>query len=127
MQGITESMKSGRAAILQLLPFSIEETAKVNMLTVVSQRVLARPKSRALWFLPTFKPIWKETSGNPNVRDLVTFRRFLALLASRHDQTLNKTDLAAPLGVSVPTISSGCTFSKSRAKSSLFRRTSKTL
>jgi len=39
-----------------------------------------------------------------NVRDLVTFRRFLALVASRHGQVLNKTDLAAPLGVSVPTI-----------------------
>jgi len=35
----------------------------------------------------------------------VTVRRFLALLASRHGQILNKTDLAAPLGVSVPTIS----------------------
>jgi len=28
----------------------------------------------------------------------------LALVASRHGQVLNKTDLAAPLGVSVPTI-----------------------
>jgi predicted AAA+ superfamily ATPase len=35
---------------------------------------------------------------------LVTFRRFLALLASRTGQLLNKTDLAAPIGVSVPTI-----------------------
>ena len=34
----------------------------------------------------------------------MTFRRFLALLASRHGQVLNKTDLAAPLGISVPTI-----------------------
>ena len=40
-----------------------------------------------------------------NVRDLATFRRFLALVASRHGQLLNKIDLAAPLGVSVPTIS----------------------
>jgi predicted AAA+ superfamily ATPase len=38
------------------------------------------------------------------VRDLATFRRFLAVLASRHGQMLNRTDLAAPLGVSVPTI-----------------------
>ena len=38
------------------------------------------------------------------VRDLATFRRFLALLASRHGQVLNRSDLAAPLGVSVPTI-----------------------
>ncbi len=34
----------------------------------------------------------------------MTFRRFLAILASRHGQILNKTDLAAPLGVTVPTI-----------------------
>jgi hypothetical protein len=40
-----------------------------------------------------------------NVRDLPTFRRFLSLLASRHGQMLNRADLAAPLGVSVPTIS----------------------
>ncbi len=38
------------------------------------------------------------------IRDLATYRRFIALLASRHGQVLNKTDLAAPLGVSVPTI-----------------------
>ena len=38
------------------------------------------------------------------VKDLATFRRFLALVASRHGQVLNKTDFAAPLGVSVPTI-----------------------
>ncbi len=39
-----------------------------------------------------------------SIRDLALFRRFLALLASRVGQVLNKTDLAAPLGVSVPTI-----------------------
>ncbi len=38
-------------------------------------------------------------------RRLATFRRFLSLVASRCGQMLNKTDLAAPLGVSVPTIS----------------------
>jgi predicted AAA+ superfamily ATPase len=39
------------------------------------------------------------------IRDLATFRRFLAFLASRCGQILNRTELAAPLGVSVPTIS----------------------
>ena len=39
------------------------------------------------------------------IRDLTTFRRFLSLLASRCGQLLNRTDLAAPLGVSIPTIS----------------------
>ena len=40
-----------------------------------------------------------------SVRNLATFRRFLGLLATRHGQMLNKSDLAAPLGVSVSTIS----------------------
>jgi predicted AAA+ superfamily ATPase len=64
------------------------------------------PKSRALWFasyLQTY--LERDVRAITNVRDLVTFRRFLALLASRHGQILNKTDLSAPLGVSVPTIS----------------------
>src|SRR6266403_1306822 len=105
MQGITESM-AGRAAILQLLPFSIVETAKVNMLHGGFPEVLARPKSRALWFASYFQTyLERDVRAITNIRDLVTFRRFLALLASRHGQILNKTDLAAPLGVSVPTIS----------------------
>src|SRR5258708_6506826 len=49
MQGITESM-AGRAAILQLLPFSVAETPKVNVLHGGFPEVLERPKSRALWF-----------------------------------------------------------------------------
>ena len=105
MQGITESM-AGRAAILQLLPFRIIESAKVNMLHGGFPEVLARPKSRSLWFasyLQTY--LERDVRAITNVRDLVTCRRFLALLASRHGQILNKTDLAAPLGVSVPTIS----------------------
>ena len=38
------------------------------------------------------------------VHDLSVFRRFLALVASRHGQVMNKSDLAAPLGMSVPGI-----------------------
>jgi hypothetical protein len=38
------------------------------------------------------------------IRDLLTFRRFLALLATRHGQILNKTELAASLGLSVPAV-----------------------
>ncbi len=105
MQGITESM-AGRAAILQLLPFSVAETPKVNVLHGGFPEVLARSKSRALWFasyLQTY--LERDVRAITNIRDLVTFRRFLALLASRHGQILNKTDLAAPLGVCVPTIS----------------------
>ena len=104
MHGITESM-AGRAASLQLLPFSLAETPKVNLLHGGFPEVLARPKHRNLWFasyLQTY--LERDVRAITNVRDLVTFRRFLALVASRHGQVLNKTDLAAPLGVSVPTI-----------------------
>ena len=104
MQGISESM-AGRAAILQLLPFSLVETKKVKLLHGGFPEVLARPKVRSLWFssyLQTY--LERDVRAITNVRDLVTFRRFLGLLASRHGQILNKTDLAAPLGVTVPTI-----------------------
>jgi len=104
MRGITESM-AGRAAILQLLPFSLAENAKVDMLHGGFPEVLALPQARRLWFasyLQTY--LERDVRAITNVRDLVTVRRFLSLLASRHGQVLNKTDLAAHLGVSVPTI-----------------------
>jgi uncharacterized protein len=104
MKGVSESM-AGRAAILQLLPFSRAETDRVSPLLGGYPEVLARPKGRALWFgsyLQTY--LERDVRAITNVRDLATFRRFLALLASRHGQILNKTDLAAPLGVSVPTV-----------------------
>jgi predicted AAA+ superfamily ATPase len=104
MQGITESM-AGRAAILQLLPFSRAESPRVDLLRGGFPEVLARPAGRELWFasyLQTY--IERDVRTITQVRDLPTFRRFLSLLASRHGQFLNKSDLAAPLGVSVPTV-----------------------
>ncbi len=104
MQGITESM-AGRAAILQLLPFSVAETPKADLLLGGFPEVVLRPRGRELWFasyLQTY--IERDVRIITNVRDLPGFRRFLSLLASRHGQTLNRSDLAAPLGVSVPTI-----------------------
>lgn len=105
MQGVTESM-AGRAAVLHLLPLSLAETNRVTLLTGGYPEALARPKARDLWFgsyIQTY--LERDVRAIVNVRDLATFRRFLALLASRHGQILNRTDLAAPLGVSVPTIS----------------------
>jgi predicted AAA+ superfamily ATPase len=104
MQGVTESM-AGRAAILQLLPFSLKETAKADPLLGGFPEVVLRPRGRELWFasyLQTY--IERDVRLITSVRDLPAFRRFLSLVASRHGQMLNKSDLAAPLGVSVPTI-----------------------
>src|SRR6266852_1739264 len=104
MRGVSESM-AGRAAILQLLPFSIEESNRVTMLAGGFPEALARAKTRDLWFSSYVQTyLERDIRSITNVRDLSTFRRFLALVASRHGQLLNKTDLAAPLGVSIPTI-----------------------
>jgi predicted AAA+ superfamily ATPase len=96
---------AGRAAILQLLPFSVAETDRVSLLYGGYPEVVARPAGRALWFSSYIQTyLERDVRAVTNIRDLGTFRRFLAMVASRHGQILNKTDLAAPLGVSVPTI-----------------------
>ena len=105
MQRVTESM-AGRAAILHLLPFSVRESNRVSLLRGGYPEVVARPTSAHLWFssyLQTY--LERDVRAVTAVKDLATFRRFLALVASRHGQVLNRTDLASPLGVSVPTIS----------------------
>jgi predicted AAA+ superfamily ATPase len=104
MQGVTESM-AGRAAVFQLLPLSRRETLKVSLLKGGFPEVLAYPSDSSLWFRSYVQTyLERDVRTVSSIRDLATFRRFLALLASRCGQMLNKTDLAAPLGVSVPTI-----------------------
>jgi uncharacterized protein len=78
MQGITESM-AGRAAILQLLPFSVHETPKADPLLGGFPEVVLRPRGRDLWFasyLQTY--IERDVRLITNVRDLAGFRRFLS-------------------------------------------------
>jgi predicted AAA+ superfamily ATPase len=104
MRGVTESL-AGRAALFQILPLSLEETPKVSLLRGGFPEVVTRPRSADVWFrsyLQTY--LERDVRAVTDVRDLATFRRFLALVASRVGQVLNRTDLAAPLGVSVPTI-----------------------
>ena len=101
----TESL-AGRAAVFQLLPLSTRETNKVSLLRGGFPEVLARPSAAPVWFRSYAQTyLERDVRSVTAIRDLATFRRFLALLASRCGQILNRTDLAAPLGVSVPTIS----------------------
>ena len=105
MRNITESM-AGRAAVLQLLPLSARESPKVGLLHGGYPEVVARPRNARLWFssyLLTY--LERDVRGISAIHDLALFRRFMALVASRHGQVLNKSDLAAPLGMSVPGIS----------------------
>jgi predicted AAA+ superfamily ATPase len=105
MRGVTESL-AGRAALFQLLPLSQQESPKVSLLNGGFPEVLARPSVRTTWlrsYVQTY--LERDVRAVSSIRDLATFRRFLSLVASRCGQILNRTDLAAPLGVSVPTIS----------------------
>lgn len=104
MRGVTESM-AGRAAILQLWPMSAAESSRVSLLHGGFPEVLARPHAASLWFSSYVQSyLERDVRAVVNVHDLATFRRFMALVASRHGQIANKTDLAAPLGMSVPGI-----------------------
>jgi predicted AAA+ superfamily ATPase len=104
MKGVSESM-AGRAAIFQLLPFSIQENPKVSLFHGGFPEVLERPANARIWFqsyLQTY--LERDVRGLSAIKDLATFRRFLSLLASRTGGILNKSGLASPLGVSVPTL-----------------------
>lgn len=105
MKGVSESM-AGRAAVFTLLPFSLEESDALSLLRGGFPEVLAAPAMADTWFRSYIQTyLERDVRAITSIRDLSTFRRFMGLLASRCGQMLNKTDLAAPLGVSVPTIS----------------------
>jgi predicted AAA+ superfamily ATPase len=105
MRGVTESL-AGRVAVLHLLPFSTAETPKTGLLRGGYPEVIARPPAASTWFrsyVQTF--LERDVRAVTGIRDLATFRRFLALVATRIGRLLNRTELAGPLGVSVPTAS----------------------
>jgi len=104
MKGVTESM-AGRAAVFTLLPYSAEEAPGMTLRLGGFPEVHAAPEVADIWFRSYVQTyLERDVRAVASIRDLATFRRFLGLLASRCGQMLNKTDLAAPLGVSVPTI-----------------------
>lgn len=105
MRGATESM-AGRAAFFQLLPFSTDECPRVSWFRGGFPEVVARPALAPTWFRSYVQTyLERDVRQVTSIRDLATFRRFLGLAASRIGQTLNRSDLAGPLGVSVPTVS----------------------
>jgi len=104
MRGVTESM-AGRAAVFQLLPLAVAESSRVSLLRGGFPEVVSRPASAQTWFRSYVQTyLERDVRAISSIRDLSTFRRFLGLVASRCGQILNKTDLATPLGMSVPTV-----------------------
>lgn len=104
MQGVSDSM-AGRVAVLSMMPLSLEESPRVTLFRGGFPEVLSRPDAADLWFRSYIQTyLERDVRAITSIRDLGTFRRFMALLASRCGQMLNKTEIAAPLGVSVPTL-----------------------
>ncbi len=104
MRGVTESM-AGRAAVFQLLPLAAAESERVSLMKGGFPEVVSRPAAAQTWFRSyVLTYLERDVRAISSIKDLATFRRFLSLVASRCGQILNKTDLAAPLGISVPTI-----------------------
>ena len=105
MAAVVESL-AGRAAVLNLWPFSRAESPRVDLLRGGFPEVLARPDLKDVWYASYVQTyLERDVRAVLNVRDLGQFRRFLALLAARHGRVLNKSDIAAPLGLSVPALS----------------------
>jgi hypothetical protein len=105
MRGVSESM-AGRAAVFQLWPLALQESPSVTLLKGGFPEVLARPRSAEAWFRSYVRTyLERDVRSLTAVRDLGTFRRFVSLVASRSGQILNRTELAAGTGVSLPTVS----------------------
>ncbi len=104
MKGVSESM-AGRVAVFNLLPLSSKESGKVSIIHGGFPEVLAKPEAASIWFRSYIQTyLERDVRTISNIKDLTIFRRFLSILASRCGTVLNKTDLAAPLGVSIPTL-----------------------
>ncbi len=120
MRGVTESL-AGRAAALELLPFTLGEASVLRQdsdgaspaeafvsacLSGLYPEPLANPGMAAdRWqsaYVQTY--LERDVRGLYDVGSLRDFERFLVILAARCSQTLNMTSLASDVGVAVNTI-----------------------
>jgi predicted AAA+ superfamily ATPase len=110
MRHVSESM-AGRAAILTLPPLQLRERKKAPALggfmagPSYPEPLLAPKSHTALWYssyLQTY--LERDVRAQLAVSDIRDFEQLIRLLAARTAQVLNYSDLAGPLGLSVPTV-----------------------
>ncbi len=109
MRDVSDSL-AGRVAVLELLPFGLEELGEWIAPTVAEQiwrggypPVVLNPDSRALWlrsYLSTY--LERDVRQLQNIRDLAQFQSFITLCAAAHGQELNLARLSRQCGVSQP-------------------------
>ena len=114
-QKISQTL-AGRIGIMHLLPFSISELKKAKLLPESDEELMLNgfyppvydqgipPQDWCPNYIHTY--IEKDVRQIKNITDLITFERFVKLLAGRSSQELNYTSLAVETGVDVKTIQS---------------------
>lgn len=112
-EAVDESL-AGRTAILELLPLSLDElgdgkraaTDELLFRGFMPELHAARKNPARYYrnYLRTY--VERDVRRLVNVRDLILFERFVALLAGRIGQTVNFSSLAGETGVSSATVSS---------------------
>ncbi len=115
MEKITQSL-AGRAVVLKLLPFSLEELEAVELLPPTIEEVMFKGMYPALYdrqYDPAdFYPAYLETYVERDVRQIINlgnlndYIRFIRLCAGRVGQLLNLSSLATDAGISPNTAKS---------------------
>ncbi len=108
LSGITQSL-AGRTAFMELLPFSLPELAKTDLLPQHANNLLHsgcypplydRDISPQFWFSAyTTAYIERDVRQILKVQDLESFQRFIRLCAGRTGQLLNFSSLADECGI----------------------------
>lgn len=109
MRGVTESL-AGRAAVLELLPFSEHELPRARALEEAVfvggfPEPALHPERKSLWtrsYVRTY--VERDVRLIRDVTDLRAFEQFVSLCAARHGQELNRSTLSRELGLSHPTV-----------------------
>lgn len=112
-QAISQSL-AGRTAVLELLPFSIDEIGRYNRPQPSTYEMILRgfyprlhehelrPRRFYASYLVTY--VERDVRALVNLKDLIRFNEFLRLLAGRVGQLVNYSSLANDVGVSSTTI-----------------------
>ena len=110
MKNVSESL-AGRAAILTLPPFQIQERSDIKNLHDFMWRgsypelIVNKKVSPGIWYssyLQTY--LERDVRKIINVQDLRDFEQLLKMLATRTGQELHYSKLSSDLGISVPTV-----------------------
>ena len=112
MKGVSESL-AGRAGVFELLPMSLEETARFRADKNLSQQLynglypaVAAGKNTARLFYPSYVKTYieKDVHDLLQVRDQMQFVHFLKLCAARIGSVFIASEVASEVGVDSKTV-----------------------